>query len=300
VRGGGPVLSATRPTLAGARVKAGTIALTFDDGPSRYTPEILDVLERYRVPATFFVVGEHIPGHTALLRRMVADGDEIGVHTFTHRDPVSMPGWALRLELNATQLAIADATGYTTDLLRLPYSATPSNLRYDQWQVLRRVGNYRVVLADRDTKDWLRQGVARIVARATPSGGAGAVVMMHDGGGDRSQTVRALEQLIPALQDRGYRFATVSRAIGVAPAWIPASTSQRIRGAVVLASVVLARWFVGVLWLVLLAVSVLTAVRLVGLVLCSRRHARRAAIPDYLPAPAVSIIVPAFNEAVGI
>jgi peptidoglycan/xylan/chitin deacetylase (PgdA/CDA1 family) len=152
VRAGGPVLTAAHPALAGARVPARTVALTFDDGPGPYTREVLDVLERHGVPATFFVVGDQIPGHAALLRRMVADGDEIGVHTFTHRDPVGMPGWALRLELDATQLAIADATGYTTGLLRLPYSATPASLTGGQWQVIKGVGNYRVVLADQDTR----------------------------------------------------------------------------------------------------------------------------------------------------
>jgi peptidoglycan/xylan/chitin deacetylase (PgdA/CDA1 family)/GT2 family glycosyltransferase len=300
VRGGGPVLSASHATLAGARVPARTLALTFDDGPGPYTRQILKVLERHRVPATFFVVGDQIPGHAALLRRMVADGDEVGVHTFTHRDPVGMPGWALRLELDATQLAIADATGYTTDLLRLPYSATPASLSGAQWQVINRVGNYRVVLADKDTKDWTRPGAAEIVARAIPRNGAGAVVMMHDGGGDRSETVRALEQLIPALQKRGYHFATVSRAIGVAPAWIPAGTGQRLRGAVVLDSLVLARWFVHVLWIVLLTLSVLTAARLVALLFFAARHARRREVPADHPLPAVSIVVPAFNEVVGI
>jgi cellulose synthase/poly-beta-1,6-N-acetylglucosamine synthase-like glycosyltransferase/peptidoglycan/xylan/chitin deacetylase (PgdA/CDA1 family) len=297
---GGPVLDATRPAAAGSHIPNHTIVLTFDDGPSTYTPEILDVLEQYRVPATFFVVGTHVSDHTATLRRMVRDGDEVGVHTFTHPDLGAIPAWRERLELDSTQLAIASATGYTTDLLRLPFTSTPSALTAPEWRAIVRAGNYRAVLADLDTRDWTRPGVGAIVSAATPADGSGAVVMMHDGGGDRSQTVEALKQLIPALQSNGYHFATVSHAIGVGSPWTPATTWQRVRGTVITESVVASRWLVGLLRALFLIVGALAVLRVLVLLIFARRHAKRQPPAAARVRPGVSIIVPAYNERAGI
>jgi peptidoglycan/xylan/chitin deacetylase (PgdA/CDA1 family) len=298
---GGPVLDATKPAMAGQHMPDHTIVLTFDDGPSSFTPQILDVLERFRVPATFFVIGAHVTAHTATLRRMLRDGDEVGVHTFTHPDLGAIPAWRERLDIDTTQLAIASATGYTTDLLRLPFSSTPNALTPPEWQAIARAGSYRVVLADLDTRDWVRPGVSAIVSAGTPAGGSGAVVMMHDGGGDRSQTVAALTRLIPALQARGYRFQTVSHAIGVASPWTRATASQRFRGTVIIDSVVTSRWLVAALRVLFLAVGALAVLRVAVLFMFARRHARR--VPDISPIahqPRVSIIVPAYNERAGI
>jgi cellulose synthase/poly-beta-1,6-N-acetylglucosamine synthase-like glycosyltransferase/peptidoglycan/xylan/chitin deacetylase (PgdA/CDA1 family) len=301
VLNGGPILDASRTSAAGSRVPDHTIVLTFDDGPSAYTPQILDVLERFRVPATFFVIGTQVTAHPATLRRMLRDGDEVGVHTFTHPDLAAIPAWRERLELDTTQLAIAAATGYTTDLLRPPFSSTSGALTPPEWQAIARAGSYRVVLADLDTRDWARPGVPKIVATAAPAAGAGAVVMMHDGGGDRSQTVAALERMIPALQARGYRFQTVSHAIGVASPWTRATGWQRIRGTVIIDAVVLAGWLVTLLRALFLVVGALAVLRVAALVLLARRHATR---PSNLRLGAavvgVSIIVPAYNEQVGI
>jgi cellulose synthase/poly-beta-1,6-N-acetylglucosamine synthase-like glycosyltransferase/peptidoglycan/xylan/chitin deacetylase (PgdA/CDA1 family) len=298
---GGPVLDATRPTAAGARVPDRTIVLTFDDGPSSYTPQILDVLEHYRVPATFFVIGNHVGDHPATLRRMVGDGDEVGVHTFTHPDLGAVSARREQLELNTTQLAIASATGYTTDLLRPPFASTPNALTPPEWRAIARAGSYRAVLTDLDTRDWARPGVSSIVASGTPAGHSGAVVMMHDGGGDRRQTVAALKRLIPALQSRGYRFQTVSHAIGVPSPWSPATGWQRIRGTVVIDSVIAARWLVDLLRALFLAVGALAVLRVLALLALARRHAQRpsAFVPSAQP-PGVSMIVPAYNEQAGI
>jgi cellulose synthase/poly-beta-1,6-N-acetylglucosamine synthase-like glycosyltransferase/peptidoglycan/xylan/chitin deacetylase (PgdA/CDA1 family) len=299
---GGPVLDATAPGKPGLRVPARTIALTFDDGPSSYTPAILDVLERFHVPATFFVIGAEIAGRSPTLRRMVSDGDEIGVHTFTHPDLAAVPAWRERMEVATTQVAVAAATGYTTDLLRPPFASQPAALDTAEWRALSRVGSYRVVLTDLDTTDWKRPGVPAIVTAATPSGSAGAIVMMHDGGGDRSQTVAALKVLIPSLQARGYRFLTVSHAIGAPSPWSRATGWQRIRGSVVIGTVQLSRWFVAILRVLFLAVGALAVLRALMLLLFARRHAHRSArgVPLPGPLPSVSIVVPAYNESAGI
>lgn len=298
---GGPILDASRPGLAGAHVPERTIVLTFDDGPSSYTPRILQVLERYRVPATFFVIGTHVTAYPDVLRRIAADGDEVGVHTFTHPDLAAVAPWRERLELDTTQLAIASATGRTTNLLRPPFSSTPDALTAPDWQSIARAGRYRVVLADLDTRDWARPGVGHIVAAATPAGSAGAVVMLHDGGGDRSETVAALQQLIPALLARGYRFRTVTQALGVGSAWAPASTWQRLRGHMIVDGVVVAGWLVGLLRVLFILVGVTAVLRIAALLAFARHHAARdrGARPTR-EFPGVSIIVPAFNEEVGI
>ena len=299
VLAGGPILGGggSSRSLAPARHE---IALTFDDGPGPYTAQILDVLERHHVPATFFVIGANIAHYGDELRRMVADGDEIGVHTFTHADLSAVPAWRESTELDTTQLAIAAQTGYLTDLLRLPFSSKVADMTPGQWQAVRRAHGYRVVFADLDTRDWARPGVGRIVSAGTPRNGRGAVVMLHDGGGNRSETVAAVDTLITRLQARGYRFVTVSHAIGIASAWSPATAWERWRGTVLLAAVVLAHWLVLTLTVLLFVVGALSVLRTAVLLVFARRHSRqpqRAAATDL---PPVSVIVPAYNERVGI
>jgi len=297
---GGAVLDATRPEVAGRQLPARTIALTFDDGPGPYTAKILDVLERFHVPATFFVIGTQVASRPELLRRIVADGSEVGVHTYTHPDLGAVSAWRERLELDSTQLAIASATGFTTALMRPPFSSTASALTPPEWRAIARAGHYRVVLADLDTRDWSRPGVPAIVAAATPVGDAGAIVMLHDGGGDRSETVAALERLIPALRARGYRFTTVSQGLGVPSPWTRASAWQRLRGTVIDSAVVVAGWLVRLLRWLFVIVGALAVLRVAALLLFARRHASQPPPPPPGPAAGVSIIVPAYNEEAGI
>jgi cellulose synthase/poly-beta-1,6-N-acetylglucosamine synthase-like glycosyltransferase/peptidoglycan/xylan/chitin deacetylase (PgdA/CDA1 family) len=301
-RGGGPVLDATQPTRPGISLPARTIALTFDDGPSDWTPKILDVLERRHVPATFFVIGSNVTARPQAVRRAMRDGDEIGVHTFTHPDLADVPAWRERLELDATQQVLAAATGYTTDLMRPPYSSVPGALSAGELRAIGRAGKYRVVLTDLDTRDWARPGVDAILREATPRGSRGAVIMMHDGGGDRSQTVAALDRLIPALQARGYTFETVSQAAGVGRPWHSAGVGQRVRGSAVTSAVRAGRWLVGVLGVLFACVAALSVLRVGLLLLLARRHRRGAGGWEHLyaPLPPVTVVVPAFNEAAGI
>ena len=299
IRTGGPLIDAQSPR-AGARVPDHTVALTFDDGPSAWTPRVLAVLEHYQVPATFFVIGENVAARSELLRRMIRDGDEIGVHTLTHPDLASLPAWQERLEIDQTQLAIAAATGYTTDLLRPPFSSVPAALDARTWRAITRAGNYRVVLADLDTRDWSRPGVNAIVRGATPAGGHGAVIMLHDGGGNRSQTVAALARIVPALKARGYRFVTASQAAGRSAPWHPASFSQRARGSALIVAVLAAGWFARLLWWAFAIAGALSLARIAVLMLFARRHRRRAPQPPLRYLPPVSVVVPAYNERAGI
>ena len=206
----GPVLDLSGAAVHSVSPPRQTVALTFDDGPSgEWTPMILAVLARYHVPATFFVIGSHAVEHGGMLRHEVAAGNQIGNHTFTHIDVESQPQWRVRLELRLTEAAIAAATGRHTILVRPPYSSEPSaaaTKTVRSWQRVAQQG-YLIVASTLDTQDWRpTTTVEEIVKRATPAGTAGAVILMHDGGGNRAQTVAALERLIPTLK----RAATAS------------------------------------------------------------------------------------------
>jgi cellulose synthase/poly-beta-1,6-N-acetylglucosamine synthase-like glycosyltransferase/peptidoglycan/xylan/chitin deacetylase (PgdA/CDA1 family) len=301
---GGPIVNASQRYAAGLRVPTRHVVLTFDDGPSAWTPKVLDVLDRYHVKATFFVIGSHVAERPELLRRMLAAGDEVGNHTFSHVNLANVPAWRARFELDQTQLAIAAATGHTTDLLRPPYSSTVDADLGSDWASLALMGGYRIVYTNLDTEDWKRPGVSRIVASGTPAGTSGAVVMMHDGGGDRSQTVAALARLIVELKARGYTFDTVTEAIGAPSSWRAASRAQQIRGELVIWTIRLSDSVVSVLRTVFLVLAVLAALRTLALLLFARRHALAEPLgpggDDEPFLPPVSVVVPAYNEELGI
>ncbi len=299
---GGPVVDGTRPNQGGLSVPSRRIALTFDDGPTRWTADILDVLRKHRVPATFFVVGARAADRPDLMRRMYREGHDVGVHTFSHVNLANVWSRRQRLELDQTQLAIAAATGHTTNLLRAPYSSQVANLTSSEWLAVQGVGNYRVVYTDLDTRDWDRPGVDAIVKGATPDGDRGAVVMMHDGGGDRSQTVAALDTLIVQLRQRGYEFTTVSSAVGLSPGWREATPLQQLQGRLVSGVVRASTLTVTVVKVAFILLAVLAVLRTLLLLALARRHARQPVPTGFADAelPAVSVVVPAYNEALGI
>jgi cellulose synthase/poly-beta-1,6-N-acetylglucosamine synthase-like glycosyltransferase/peptidoglycan/xylan/chitin deacetylase (PgdA/CDA1 family) len=306
VRHGGPVidLSGARPVTY--RVPARTVVLTFDDGPDpRWTPQILRVLRRHQVPGTFFVLGSQVVRNRTLTRSIVAQGNEIGVHTFTHPRVTALPTWLRDLEHSATQGAIAYTTGRSTSLYRPPYSSVADSVDNAEMRSLRDIGRqgYLTVLNDLDSQDWQRPGVDTIVRQATPSDGRGAVILLHDAGGDRSQTVAALDRLIPRLLQRGYRFATVSQALTgrIQAANPPAGVARMSRGWALVRMVQLADWTVRLLWLLLFVAGALILARTVLLVVLAMGHARRRRAPSWSWGPPVTdpvtVVVPAFNEA---
>jgi len=301
---GGPFVRADGAARAGVATRAlpaKTVALTFDDGPDpRWTPQVLDVLRRHGVPATFFVVGSRVDAEPSLTRRIVAEGHDLGSHTFSHADLAAAPAWRRRLELTLTGNAIAGATGRRTALFRPPYSSTPAAVGAADLAALRDAGQGRIaVLSDLDSRDWRRPGVDAIVRAATPTGDGGAVILLHDGGGDRAQTVAALDRLIPELRDRGFRFVTVSSALGV-PA-VPASTGERVRGTALRSFQALAAGLARLMSWLLAAALGLGVARLAVQTACAWWHARRRRRPPVRGVWArVSVIVPAYNEAANI
>jgi cellulose synthase/poly-beta-1,6-N-acetylglucosamine synthase-like glycosyltransferase/peptidoglycan/xylan/chitin deacetylase (PgdA/CDA1 family) len=301
---GGPVLridAAGQVTTRG--MPANTIALTFDDGPDpQWTPAILDVLARHGAHATFFVIGSKVNEYPDLTRRIVAEGHELGVHTFTHSELVTVPEWRRELELTLCQNAIAGAAGVQSTLLRPPFSSEPDAVSADEFAALAQVsaGRYLTVLADHDTKDWANPGPAAIVAAATPEPGQGGVVMLHDGGGDRAQTVAAVDELLTKLP--GYRFTTVSAGLGLPSTDVTASAGTRARGDALRIAQDVSRWLstgMEILLAIALGLGLLRFAIQVPVARLHARRARRTRRPRRFQGT-VSVVVPAYNESANI
>ncbi|MFG2959931.1 bifunctional polysaccharide deacetylase/glycosyltransferase family 2 protein [Streptomyces sp. NPDC048291] len=213
---GGPILTFRGGQASTVSVPSKTIALTFDDGPNpTYTPQVLKILEQYDVPATFFLVGSMVSRYPSIVKTMVQQGNEVGIHTFTHVDLSYQSDARVNREMQQTQLALAGAAGITTTLFRAPYSSETDAIDNYSWPVYKKLGKegYTSVFVDTDSDDWKKPGVSKIVKWATPSGTKGAAVLFHDAGGERSQTIKALPQYIKKMKAKGYTFTTVSGVI---------------------------------------------------------------------------------------
>ncbi|MEV6494400.1 polysaccharide deacetylase family protein, partial [Actinoplanes sp. NPDC051633] len=175
----GPVILASDGRVVGERLPPRTVALTFDDGPDPvWTPRILDALRRHRATATFFVVGAQVNKHPDLVRRIVAEGHQLGLHSFTHRDLTTMSEPRRRIEFELTRNAVAQATGQDLKLFRPPYLASPAKVDAPALALIADAGRrgYVTVLAARDTGDWRRPGAKIIAPAALPASAAGAIV----------------------------------------------------------------------------------------------------------------------------
>jgi cellulose synthase/poly-beta-1,6-N-acetylglucosamine synthase-like glycosyltransferase/peptidoglycan/xylan/chitin deacetylase (PgdA/CDA1 family) len=281
------------------------IALSFDDGPDpRWTPRIAATLRRLDVPATFFVVGSEAVRHPDVVRELEEQGFELGNHTFTHSDLGALGSWERNLQISLTENAVAGATGLRPRLIRPPYSSIPAAVTARQQhafaELVRR--GYVIALSDLDGEDWRRPGVDAIVRAITPRD-EGGIVLLHDGGGDRSETIAALERAVPRLRARGFRFVRVSELAGLPPYEVELAAGDwgRAKGRLLLGTLAVARWTTGVLAALLLVAALLFLARAVLLFAFARRHVRGSRRPpDETFAPPVSIVVPAFDEAVGI
>lgn len=284
------------------------VALTFDDGPDpTWTPQILDILEKARVPATFFVIGENALEHPNILRRIVADGFEVGNHTYTHPNLALDSRTGTQIELNTTQRLLQAYTGHGTKLFRAPYFGDAEPTTADELgpALVAQQQGYTVVGLHADTDDWMRPGTDTIVQRAihavesaTPTYSEN-VILLHDGGGDREQTIAALPQIISALKARGYQFVLVSKLAGLSHAQVmpPVTgsdlTAVRIDVGIFL---VLAALGYALKWTFFLAIGlgIGRAVLIAGLAVGDRN---RKAPPIDAATPSVSVIIPAYNEA---
>jgi len=290
--------------------RPGLIALTFDDGPDPvWTPKILDVLKAEKVPATFFVVGENALTQRKLLERLIHEGHEVGSHTYTHPNLAQATERETALELNANQRLFQAYTGHSLRLFRAPYFGDAEPTTADEIvpvaEAQRR--GYLSVGLHVDPDDWKRPGVAAIVQRtidgvesASPTFSA-QVVLLHDSGGDRSQTLAALPMLIRELRARGYRFVPVSTLAGLTHVEVnpPISRSDRFAAEADLALFsTLGGITIALKWIFLVAISVgiLRAITLSGLALWQARREQRTVFPPIDPDRFVTVLIPAFNE----
>jgi peptidoglycan-N-acetylglucosamine deacetylase len=281
------------------------IALTFDDGPDAdYTPQILDILKAKHAPATFFVVGLEADRHSGLLKRMVAEGHEVGNHTFSHPNIALIPEQQFKFELNATERLFESRLGRGSVLFRPPYAedVEPSTPEEVQPILLSSsLGYYTIGMLD-DPSDWSQPGTASIVRAAVERAmrGDAHVVLLHDGGGKREQTVEALPLLIDALRAKGFKLVAISELMGLTRDEVmpPArGGSPVVRGVDDVVFIVLGG-SATLLYALFLTGIVLGCARLVfiGLLAVAQRWLdhRRTFPEDF--APAVSVVIPAFNE----
>ncbi len=186
------------------------IALTFDDGPSEpYTKQILAILHQNNIKATFFVVGSNLKAYPQLGQQIVAEGHVIANHTWSHSYRHFSPDGAAR-EINDTAELIYQTTGVKTSLFRPPGGFLhngPANYAKKQ--------NYFVALWSADSNDWKRSSVTKLVNNVFREAKPGGMVLMHDGGGERSHSVKALPLVIAKFKKQGYRFVTVPELLEI-------------------------------------------------------------------------------------
>ena len=288
----------------------GKVALTFDDGPDeKWTPQILDILKREGVPASFFIIGENGEANPQLVKRIVAEGHDLGNHSFTHPNLGEIPPKLTELELNATQRLIESLTGRSTRLFRAPYFGDAEPQTPDEVEpaaIANRLG-YIIVGLRVDPDDWARPGADEIVRRTklgltNPNiDERGEVVLLHDGGGDRSQTVEALPRLIHELRAQGYEFTTVSQLAGltqtqtmppmpVKQGWFARADKLTFYGFAI------GGWLMNWLFLIGIVLGLARMLFIGALALGQWFKTRKLSSSLVSPSQKVSIIIAAYNE----
>jgi cellulose synthase/poly-beta-1,6-N-acetylglucosamine synthase-like glycosyltransferase/peptidoglycan/xylan/chitin deacetylase (PgdA/CDA1 family) len=302
---GGPVIDTRGGRTDSMRVPDHRIVLTFDDGPDpTWTPKVLDILKKHHAHAVFFVTGTMTSRHPDLVRRMVDEGHEIGLHTFNHPDLSYHSKKRIDWELSQNQLTLAGAAGIRSSLFRPPYSSFADAMDNKSWPVTEYIGSrgYLTVLNDTDSEDWRKPGVDAIIRQATPKGGKGAIVLMHDSGGDRHQTVQALDRFLPQLQRQGYAFQTLTEALHAPSADTPVTGLDLWKGKAWVFLVRAADHLTAALVMGLAVIGFLVFGRFGLMLLLSGVHARRTRRRgfrwgDHPVTEPVSVLVPAYNEA---
>lgn len=195
------------------------VALTFDDGPHpQNTPRLLDLLRQRNIKATFYVIGRNVDLYPAITRRIVAEGHEIGNHTYTHRNMTKLSDASVREELNKTRESIARAAGVKPRTMRPPYGALLQTQR--SW--IHSEYNYPTIMWAVDPKDWQRPGPSVVTSRILSATTPGAIVLAHD---LHAPTVTAMPATCDGLLRKGYKFVTVSQLLAMKKDEAPAQAS---------------------------------------------------------------------------
>ena len=202
------------------------IALTFDDGPSpAATPQVLAILKRYQIHATFFDLGRQVQLYPDLVRQEIAAGCLVGDHTWSHPYLPGLTPDAIRKQIGNTSDMIAQVTGVRPIFFRPPYGAPPFGGTFNN-NVFKIVNSFGLttVIWNNDAKDWSLPGTATIVQRVLASARNGSIILLHDGGGNRQQTIGALPTIIETLLARHFRFVTMAQLVADYHSAVPVSS----------------------------------------------------------------------------
>nr|WP_279324405.1 polysaccharide deacetylase family protein [Chryseobacterium pyrolae] len=290
------------------------LVLTFDDGPDEtYTPQILDILSKYHVPAAFFLVGLNAERNLPLVKRIYREGHEIGNHTFTHENVAKVSPERALLEMKLTRLLIECVTGHSTILFRAPYNADSEPTTSEEIipVALARQQNYLDIGESIDPEDWqpgIRSDeiIKRVMAGIKQE--RGNIILLHDAGGDtREETVKALKILIPTLQKQGYHFTNLSSILhknkNVLMPEVPKTRSYYVMQL----NLVLATVIYGISHFLVALFALFIGLGLIRLMVMMywafkerKREKSLGGFPVLETYPKVSIIVPAYNEEVNI
>jgi len=292
----------------------GEVALSFDDGPdATWTPQILDILKKKNVSGTFFMIGAAAQNNVALVRRVYREGHEIGNHTWFHPDISEISNANVDFELNITERLFASVLGVQPLYFRPPYSIDQEPDTNDQAAPAARIQDLGyVIVGDKiDTNDWdehprktpteITESVfQQIEAMKTRSWMRGSIILLHDGGGDRSVTIQALPVLIDALRAHGYTIVPVSALMGKTRAEVmpPLKKHQVWQARVDAIAFAIWAFFNHFVVAVFFVGDILMSARLIIIgvfaVLDRVRKRKNYASPDY--APRVAVLIPAYNE----
>ncbi len=290
------------------------VALSFDDGPDpEWTPKILDVLKKFDVKGTFFMIGETASDNTSLLRRVYREGHEIGNHTWTHPDISEISNRQVDLELNLTERLFASELGVQPLYFRPPYSIDQEPDTNDQAAPVERIQNlgYTIIGNKIDTNDWAEHPpktpqeivdsvFQQIKDMETRPWNKGSIILLHDGGGDRQVTVDTLPVLIKALRDHGFEIVPVSELVGKTRAEVmpPLTPRQRWQARADSITFFFYGFFRNFVVGVFFVGDILMCGRLIIIgifaIIDRFRKRRNYAPPDYQPR--VAVLIPAYNE----
>ena len=275
------------------------VAISFDDGPDpRWTPKILDILKAANVKAAFFLVGVNAERYPRLVRRIVDEGHEIGNHTYYHPNLALCWPEHIRLELNATQLLLETITGRATTLFRPPYAADTGPSQLSELTPLKIAEdlNYLVVLESIDPEDWAKPGADIILQRVKQQRRDGSIILLHDAGGDRSQTVEALPRILEWLHTRGDTVVPLSTLLGTTRDAVMPPLQQNAQSLTRLVSSTGFRIFHTIeefLWAFMIVATALVVVRTLVVVWLASRFRR---VPKANFAEPISVVIAAYNE----
>src|SRR6266849_6423033 len=275
------------------------VAITFDDGPSpEWTPKILSILNAANVKATFFLVGANAERYPGLVRRIVDEGHEIGNHTYYHPNLALCWPEHIRLELNATQLLLETITGRATTLFRPPYASDTGPTQLSELTPLKIAEdlNYLVVLENIDPQDWAKPGADIILQRVKQQRHDGSIILLHDAGGDREQTVEALPRILDYLKARGDTVVSLGTLLGTTRDAVMPPVQGNAQSLTRLVSSTGFRVYHSIeqfLWAFMIVATALVVIRTLIVIWLAFRF-RRGPKSDF--AGPISVVMAAYNE----